>query len=272
MFNSLENLSKEEYVILARMCEQTERFQDMFEFTKRFLAKSNELDSDERQIFANAFKIKTSHLRAELRGLVSIEQNLIVEKNEDKSEIIKQIKSSLVKELIETCQEVLNFSEKWSNSENLNTYIFYLKLRADFSRYLIEFSNDFSQRGIWVNKTEDLYQSALILAKDKLSPIDSLHLTLILNASVFYFENSNQPGKAILMLQNAIKNAVSKALGLKQTDFKECSAILQLMRDNITLWTSDNLSWGPGLINGQIAGLQDYLEVGASKRISVDRS
>lgn len=76
----MNKFSREEFLFLARIAQQTERFNDMTEFIKNFL--DQELTKEERSILSAAYKnvvansniYKVGNKRAELRVLTAIEQ------------------------------------------------------------------------------------------------------------------------------------------------------------------------------------------------------
>jgi 14-3-3 family protein len=54
---NLETLSQEELLLLSRMAEQSERYEEMLDFVKVFISKSSsEVSVDERNIISVAFK------------------------------------------------------------------------------------------------------------------------------------------------------------------------------------------------------------------------
>ncbi len=83
----------------------------------------------------------------------------------------------------------------------------------------------------------------------KLSPTIPVLLGLALNYSVFYYEILNNPDKVCLSIdieqqacelaKHAFDSAVADLDSLQENDYKDATLILQLLRDNLTLWTTD---------------------------------
>ncbi|CAO2202282.1 unnamed protein product [Urochloa humidicola] len=60
-----------------------------------------------------------------------------------------------------------------------------------------------------------------------------------LNFSVFYYEILNSPDRACSLAKQAFDEAISELDTLGEESYKDSTLIMQLLRDNLTLWTSD---------------------------------
>ena len=77
------------------------------------------------------------------------------------------------------------------------------------------------------------------MAVDKLSPTHPIRLGLALNYSVCYYEILKESKKACELAKKAFDEAISKLDQLDEASYKDSTLIMQLLRDNLTLWTSD---------------------------------
>ena len=77
------------------------------------------------------------------------------------------------------------------------------------------------------------------MASDKLSPTHPIRLGLALNYSVCFYEILKEPKKACDLAKKAFDEAISKLDQLDEASYKDSTLIMQLLRDNLTLWTSD---------------------------------
>ena len=62
---------------------------------------------------------------------------------------------------------------------------------------------------------------------------------LALNHSVFFYEIMQNPEKACNMARSAFDEAISDLDNVEDDDYKDATLIMQLLRDNLTLWTSE---------------------------------
>ena len=83
------------------------------------------------------------------------------------------------------------------------------------------------------------YKAASDLATNELQPTHPIRLGLALNFSVFYYEILNSPDRACRLAKTVFDEAIAHLDGLSEDSYKDSTLILQLLRDNLTLWTSD---------------------------------
>jgi 14-3-3 protein epsilon len=56
---------------------------------------------------------------------------------------------------------------------------------------------------------------------------------------VFYYEIVNSPDQACKLAKDAFDEAIAELDNLSEDSYKDSTLIMQLLRDNLTLWTSD---------------------------------
>jgi len=119
----------------------------------------------------------------------------------------------------------------------MNPKFFYYKMKGDYHRYLAE-STSGESRTQAAEKALEAYKAASVKSQ-LLLPTNPIRLGLALNFSVFYYEIMNSPDNAIQLAKTAFDEAIEKLEHLTDESYKDSTLIMQLLRDNITLWTSN---------------------------------
>jgi len=192
---------------------------------------------EERNLLSVAYKNVIGARRASWR-------TLNVDDHKD-DELIKIYKKQVEGELETICKDVLdlliNILVK-NNTEENESRVFYLKMTGDYYRYLAEFITDQQ----YDTKAADMYSKALNIANKKLAPTHPIRLGLALNYSVCFYEILKDKTKACDLAKTAFDQAISKLDKLDEASYKDSTLIMQLLRDNLTLWTSDQTNEGDG--------------------------
>ncbi len=74
---------------------------------------------------------------------------------------------------------------------------------------------------------------------EELPVTNPIRLRVALSLSQFYLEILGSPEEAIQTAKNAFDAALPQIDGLSEEDYDEATLLLQLLRDNLTLWTPD---------------------------------
>jgi len=111
-------------------------------------------------------------------------------------------------------------------------------MKGDYYRYLAEFTSGDDKQTITKN-SENAYQEAFNVASKDMPPTHPIRLGLALNFSVFFYEIRNSPERACQLAKQAFDDAIAELDTLSEDSYKDSTLIMQLLRDNLTLWTSD---------------------------------
>jgi len=233
------SLSREELVYMAKVSEQTERFEDMLNYMKQVVQQGQELTVEERNLLSVAYKNSVGSRRTAWRALEAIEQ-----KEESKggrhTNLIKEFKRKVKEELDSFCNDVLHLIDnsvlKFCTSPE--SRVFFLKMKGDYYRYLAECSTGEQQSKISQGGLQ-AYQEATSIATNELKETNPIRLGLALNFSVFYYEILNNPTQACSLAKQAFDDAIAKIEELNDDEYKDSTTIMQLIRDNLTLWSSE---------------------------------
>ncbi|XP_042464768.1 14-3-3-like protein GF14-C isoform X2 [Zingiber officinale] len=234
--------SREDNVYLAKLAEQAERYEEMVEYMEKVVKTINteELTVEERNLLSVAYKNVIGARRASWRIISSIEQKEEGRGNENHVTLIKEYRSKVEAELGKICDGILKLldSHLVPSASTAESKVFYLKMKGDYHRYLAEFKTS-AERKEAAESTLLAYKSAQDIALADLAPTHPIRLGLALNFSVFYYEILNSPDRACSLAKQAFDEAISELDTLGEESYKDSTLIMQLIRDNLTLWTSD---------------------------------
>jgi len=239
---SFGEVGQEELLSLARYAENAERYEDMTQFMAKLcktVCSTRDLDMEERNLLSIAYKNAVGSRRQSWRTL-----NLDEYKD---NATVAEYRKCIETELAAFCQEIIDLISGFlvtaaSNAKNLEAQVFYLKMAGDYFRYFAEFAPDGGHAASALKN----YQEAYDLATNGSSYGEALHETsairlgLALNFSVCYYEILKEPEKACKMAKKAFDDAVTKLEGLPENEYKDSTLIMQLLRDNLTLWTQQD--------------------------------
>lgn len=237
-----ESVEREECVYLAKLAEQAERYDEMVEQVKKIakMASDKELSVEERNLLSVAYKNVIGARRASWRIIFSIEQKEESKGNQENVARIRAYRSVVEKELMDICSSILGLLDNnlIPTSSKGESEVFYLKMKGDYHRYLAEFKSSEGKKKE-AEETFAAYKAAQDIAMAELAPTHPIRLGLALNFSVFYYEIENSPEKACKLAKQAFDDAIADLDKLTDDSYKDSTLIMQLLRDNLTLWTSD---------------------------------
>jgi len=231
----------EKLLNLCKWSEITERYEDMCEYLQLLLkARKGDLNDEERNLFSVGFKSVVGNLRRSWRSLDP----------ENGAEKFGPYRKYIQTKIETVCGNVVNLIEspilekeeekrKTADTDELRrkqaeAETFYHKMVGDYERYKAELKPDEVS-----SKAADAYKKATDIAQP-LPDTDSTKLGLALNYSVCLFEISKEKNKAVTVAKAAFDNALKKLDELDDNDYKNSTLIMQLLRDNLTLWTSES--------------------------------
>jgi len=227
-------------VEMAKLAEQAERYDDMVKFMKDLTKKADKLTDEQRNLLSVAFKNVVGARRSAWRIISSIEG-----KQQEKGEVslATAYRKEIEDELQKRCQEVLNLIDDHllksaeKTTSPVEAEVFYLKMKGDYYRYLVEVTTG-TDRDALADKSKDAYTAATEAAGE-LPSTHPIKLGLALNFSVFHYEIMNDGNVACDLAKKAFDDAIAELDHLKEDSYKDSTLIMQLLRDNLTLWTSE---------------------------------
>lgn len=205
-----------------------------------------DLSVEERNLLSVAYKNVIGARRASWRVLNSIEAKEAERASDgeiNKVQLVRAYKAKVEKELDSVCEEILKIIKECllPHAETAESKVFYHKMSGDYHRYLAEYKTQVAKKEA-AQAAEEAYAAAHAIASDKeqgLPPTHPIRLGLALNYSVFFYEILGSPEKACEHAKTAFDEAISELDQLHEESYKDATLIMQLLRDNLTLWTSD---------------------------------
>jgi len=231
---------REDNVCKAKLAEQAERYDEMVTAMKTVASLDVELTVEERNLLSVAYKNVIGARRASWRIISSIEQKEQSKGAEEKVNISRSYREKVEKELRDICGDILDVLDKHliPSSGSGESKVFYYKMKGDYYRYLAEFATGDDRKEASENSLT-AYKAASDVAMKELTTTHPIRLGLALNFSVFYYEILNSPDRACRLAKTAFDDAIAELDTLSEESYKDSTLIMQLLRDNLTLWTSD---------------------------------
>jgi 14-3-3 protein epsilon len=232
---------KEAKVYLAKLAEQAERYDEMADFMKEVVVgSSEELSVEERNLLSVAFKNTVGSRRASWRIVSSVEQKESGKGNTENADRAKTYREKVEAELDDICKKILDLLDNnlIKNAQSGESKVFYLKMKGDYFRYIAEYKTEDAKSGASTS-AHDAYKAAMEAATSELIVTHPIRLGLALNFSVFYYEVLGNPDEACKMARQAFEDAIAELDNVSEDSYKDSTLIMQLLRDNLTLWTAD---------------------------------
>merc|ERR1712080_299444 len=197
------------------------------EYMKKVAQSDTELSVEERNLLSVAYKNLIGSRRSSWRILSSILQK---QTETAYTSMATNLQKKIEGELSTLCKDVLDLLDNHllANSTSEESKVFFNKMKGDYHRYMAEYSTG-----------EAREKAAEEIAGEHIPTTHPLRLGLALNYSVFLYEIANAPEKACSVAKQAFDMAISELDSLTEESYRDSTLIMQLLRDNLTLWTSD---------------------------------
>jgi 14-3-3 protein epsilon len=255
--NNNDTSDRELLVFKAQMCEQSGRYDDMVVVMNELCALYDDLDVEERNLLSCAYKNVIGSRRASWRILNDRLQNNTNKNDNPEQETVrintpeqpttydvkvillflKQIES----ELKQHCTKIIDILTKRlipSLAGTGESRVFFYKMKGDYMRYLCEISTA-EERKEKSNESLLAYRTASEKAMIELPPTHPVRLGLMLNFSVFYYDIMRSPERSCRLAKQAFDDAIAELDTLSEESYRDSTIIMQLLRDNLNLWESE---------------------------------
>ncbi|CAE7463306.1 artA [Symbiodinium natans] len=239
-FAAMADRDREKYVYFAKLAEQAERYDEMADHMKNVGNAGGELSVEERNLLSVAYKNNVGSRRAAWRIITSVTHKETTKGNTENANYAKEYSKKVEDELQKICDTILTLLDKKliPQATSGESKVFYQKMKADYYRYIAEFrDNDEKEKA--AQSASEAYKEAAKVAEKDLAVTHPIRLGLALNYSVFTYEVLLKPDDACKMARTAFEDAIAELDNVAEDSYKDSTLIMQLLRDNLTLWTSD---------------------------------
>ena len=170
--------------------------------------KSEDLDFEERNILSVAYKNAVGMRRIAWRATSKASG---IYRYEKYSPHISAYQKKLEDECVDLCKDMLTLIQKHllpkaKNSGQSESEVYFLKLQADYFRYVAEVGSTDDRVEKAKTRALNSYNQAIQIA-DKLQPADPIRLSLYLNFSVYCYEIYEQKDKAMEIAKQGLEEA-----------------------------------------------------------------
>jgi len=230
---------REKNIYFAKLAEQAERYDEMADYMKAVGTAGTDLSVEERNLLSVAYKNAVGSRRASWRIISSVEQKEGSKGNAGNVDHCKEYRLKVETELQGICDTILGLLDGSliPGAKEAESKVFYHKMKGDYYRYIAEFA-DGDKKSAAANSAKLAYDDAMGAASE-LAVTHPIRLGLALNFSVFHYEVLNNPDEACKMARTAFEDAIAELDNVSEDSYKDSTLIMQLLRDNLTLWTSD---------------------------------
>eukprot|EP00434_Breviolum_minutum_P046514 symbB.v1.2.042124.t1/scaffold9295.1/size3690/2 len=207
-------MPREKDVYFAKLAEQAERYDEMADYMKAVGDEGSELSVEERNLLSVAYKNTVGSRRAAWRIISSVEQKEKSKGNDTQAGFAKDYRVKVEDELQKICDTILGLLDKGliPKATQAESKVFYQKMKADYYRYIAEFRS----------------------GEEKTKAAEEARKAYADAAKVL-----NDPDEACKMARTAFEDAIAELDNVAEDSYKDSTLIMQLLRDNLTLWTSD---------------------------------
>jgi len=226
-------------VYLAQLAEQAEQYEVMVSHMVAAVNLSSELSAEERNLLSVAFKNAVGSRRAAWRLAVASERREAAHGSRCKAYCATEYRVKIETELRELCRSIIELLDRELLPKATTTdQVFYMKMKADYHRYVAEVNPDDAECKA-VGEAQQSYEAAEGIARTELPATHPFRLAVALNYSVFLYQLCAKTSEACSLARLAFETAIKELCDVPDDMYKDTTLILQLLRDNLILWSAD---------------------------------
>jgi len=256
---------REQLLYFARLSEQAERYDEMAAHIEQAVRLDDDLSLEERSLLSVSFSNAVGQRRAAWRALKSFEERGEARDSAEEAAWRRSYRGRVEQELRQICGTILGLlgSNLIPNASTTTAKLSYLKMKGDYHRYLAEFEEGDAKAQAG-EMARAAYADAWSVADLGLPATDPIRLGTALSHATFRYEVLSDRDGAIRAARAAFEGALAELDNLAEDSYKDTTLIMQLLRDNINLWTGEMAS-GQEPLGPETSGSKRYDQHGDSK-------
>mmetsp|Transcript_40789 Transcript_40789/g.126895 ORF Transcript_40789/g.126895 Transcript_40789/m.126895 type:complete len:234 (+) Transcript_40789:150-851(+) len=229
-------MEADKLILMARVAERAERFDEMADFMKQRVENGKALDAEERDMFSAAFKNSLVERRHAVRVAVAVAREQNAEGHEMEAQLALGYKSRVEAELKTICDKALALlkAKLVPAAEPGEAKTFFLKMMGDYHRYVAEFAEG-DARSRSAEEAKAAYTQGMTEA-NALNEVHPVRLGLALNFSVFQHEVLQDTVAAVATAKNTLASSSAAIASVPEENRADAIMTMQLLQDNLSLW------------------------------------
>jgi 14-3-3 protein epsilon len=226
---------------MIQLLDQTDRYPDMVHLMKRVIASDPVLNADQRNLLSVAYKNIITGRRNGLRYLSGLLERDDTKSSEQRIAQVVTFQKAIVAELDQYCHELIGLvdSALLPASTDPEARVYYLKLKADYWRYISENKQGDEKAGA-AQQAGEAYEAALAIASADIPPYTPTSLGLVLNYAVYLYEIGGKKQEAIDLAKKTHEECALTIGNNTKEAYTEATGILQLLNENVSIWSQGN--------------------------------
>ena len=235
----MEEGDRESLIAIAKILESSDRPEDMVNVIKQIIKINPELDKDERDLLAVAYKNQITPKRTCFLSL----KEVIKDETESKDlgfnriSILNEVQAKTYDEIHNICNDLINLvsQELIPASQCPHSRIFYHKSIADYYRYMCE-TQENNDKAHSIEQAQKYYENAIEISRENVPIFKPSSLELHLNYAVFLKTVENNTEKAFHYLNDIYQECLPLLEENSEDSFYEVSSIVMLIKENLAQW------------------------------------
>jgi 14-3-3 protein epsilon len=230
-------MSRASLLFMARVFDKCRRSDECWETARQFTNHKGDFSPEERQIYAAAYKAYCSDRKMNLRHFNEIEK---IEEKERKVDLtpLKELRAKNVAEIKDASLRCLEAIGKFFGpSTSAESDITSTKLKGDACKFLYDVETG-EERKKYATMAHECFEAAHARAESKLKATHPVRLGVALAYSGF-LDGVLRDTISACKVAKASFDEGTAALNEKDEFFQDASALLNMLKESLTFWTSE---------------------------------